>query len=140
MTSRRAIWISFAFSLVLMFVGTWSSALWDADEPRFSEATRVMLATGDYVVPRLNGEFRFDKPVLFYWVQAIGYLLFGIGEVGARLPSVLGLALAAALTARIGSRAFGPKAATQTGGCGFCSGLGTTLRHGIEKYSPSYPG
>jgi hypothetical protein len=26
--------------------------------------------------------------------------------------------------------------ATQSGGCGFCTGLGTTLRTGIEKYLP----
>ena len=30
--------------------------------------------------------------------------------------------------------------ATQTGGCGFCNGFGTTLRQGMEKYSPSKPG
>ncbi len=26
--------------------------------------------------------------------------------------------------------------ATQTGGCGFCTGFGTTLRQGISKYLP----
>ena len=30
--------------------------------------------------------------------------------------------------------------ATHSGGCGFCTGLGTTLRQGIEKYLPSKPG
>ena len=30
--------------------------------------------------------------------------------------------------------------ATHSGGCGFCTGFGTTLRQGIEKYSPSKPG
>ena len=30
--------------------------------------------------------------------------------------------------------------AIQMGGCGFCTGLGTTLRHGMEKYAPSKPG
>ena len=29
--------------------------------------------------------------------------------------------------------------ATHSGGWGFCAGLGTTLRHGMEKYSPSIP-
>ena len=28
------------------------------------------------------------------------------------------------------------EAATQIGGWGFCTGLGTTLRHGMEKYLP----
>ena len=30
--------------------------------------------------------------------------------------------------------------ATQSGGCGFCTGFGTTLRTGIEKYLPWKPG
>ena len=30
--------------------------------------------------------------------------------------------------------------ATQSGGCGVCTGLGTTLRTGMEKYFPSWPG
>ena len=30
--------------------------------------------------------------------------------------------------------------ATQIGGCGFCSGLGTTLRTGMEKNLPLKPG
>ncbi len=30
--------------------------------------------------------------------------------------------------------------ATQSGGCGFCTGFGTTLRQGMEKNSPSKPG
>jgi hypothetical protein len=30
--------------------------------------------------------------------------------------------------------------ATQRGGCGFCTGLGSTLRVGIEKYFPWNPG
>ena len=29
--------------------------------------------------------------------------------------------------------------ATQSGGCGFCSGLGTTLRGGMESPGPSWP-
>ena len=30
--------------------------------------------------------------------------------------------------------------ATQSGGCGRCTGFGTTFRGGIEKYFPSKPG
>ena len=30
--------------------------------------------------------------------------------------------------------------AIHNGGCGFCSGLGSTLRHGMEKFSLSWPG
>ena len=54
-----------------------------------------MVATGDYVSPRLGGCFWFEKPVLQYWMSAAAYHLFGVNEFAARAPS----ALAATLTA-----------------------------------------
>ncbi len=63
--------------------------LFDLDEGAFSEATREMLQRGDYVTTWLNGEPRFDKPILTYWLQAASVSLFGIGEFAFRLPSAL---------------------------------------------------
>ncbi|MES2759750.1 MAG: glycosyltransferase family 39 protein [Pseudomonadota bacterium] len=63
--------------------------LFDVDEGAFSESTREMLARGDYVTTWLNGEPRFDKPILTYWLQALSVLLFGAGEFSFRLPSAL---------------------------------------------------
>jgi 4-amino-4-deoxy-L-arabinose transferase-like glycosyltransferase len=63
--------------------------LFDLDEGAFSEATREMLARGDYVTTYLNGDLRFDKPILIYWLQAASVSLFGIKEFAFRLPSAL---------------------------------------------------
>jgi len=63
--------------------------LFDVDEPRYAETARFMVASGDYIVPRFNGAYRFEKPVLTYWLIAAGYRLFGVGEWAARLPSAL---------------------------------------------------
>jgi 4-amino-4-deoxy-L-arabinose transferase-like glycosyltransferase len=63
--------------------------LFDVDEGAFSEATREMLARGDYVTTWLNGELRFDKPILIYWLQAASVALFGVDEFAFRLPSAL---------------------------------------------------
>lgn len=75
--------------LMSFFAGLGSVPLFDLDEGAFSEATREMLLRGDYISTFLNGEPRYDKPVLIYWFQAVSVLTFGVGEFAFRLPSAL---------------------------------------------------
>jgi 4-amino-4-deoxy-L-arabinose transferase-like glycosyltransferase len=72
-----------------LFHGLGSVPLFDVDEGAFGEATREMLARGDYVSTWLNGQPRFDKPILTYWLQAASVRLFGLDEFALRLPSAL---------------------------------------------------
>jgi 4-amino-4-deoxy-L-arabinose transferase len=65
------------------------------DEARYAEIPREMIASGDWIVPRLNGLPYFEKPVLGYWLNALSILLFGENAFAIRFPS----ALAAGLTA-----------------------------------------
>jgi 4-amino-4-deoxy-L-arabinose transferase-like glycosyltransferase len=65
------------------------------DEPRYAWIARAMATTGDWVTPRLYGQPWFEKPVLFYWLAAIGFKLDLPQEWAARLPSAVA-ALAAA--------------------------------------------
>jgi 4-amino-4-deoxy-L-arabinose transferase-like glycosyltransferase len=78
--------------LVALFFRLDAAPLFDVDEGAFSEATREMLARGDYVSTWLNGQPRFDKPILVYWLQALSVTLFGAGEFAFRLPSALAAA------------------------------------------------
>ncbi|NBD31847.1 MAG: glycosyltransferase [Cyanobacteria bacterium] len=66
-----------------------SIGLIDETEPLFAEAARQMVETGNWVTPYFNGETRFDKPPLIYWLMAIGYQIFGVNEWAVRLPSAL---------------------------------------------------
>lgn len=66
-----------------------ATPLFDLDEGAFSAATREMLQRGDYITTFLNGEPRFDKPILIYWLQAISVSAFGLQEWALRLPSAL---------------------------------------------------
>jgi 4-amino-4-deoxy-L-arabinose transferase-like glycosyltransferase len=67
------------------------------DEPRYAWIARAMAETGDWVTPRLYGQPWFEKPILYYWAAAVGFLLHLPAEWAARLPSACA-ALAAALT------------------------------------------
>jgi len=67
--------------------GLGTLTLVDRDEPRFAEAARLMLASGDYFIPRFNDEVRYDKPPLTYWLMTLGYRAFGVNELGARAAS-----------------------------------------------------
>ncbi|NTU52629.1 MAG: glycosyltransferase family 39 protein [Chlorobiaceae bacterium] len=78
------------------FAGLGSGPLFDVDEGAFSEATREMLVSGNYLTTWLNGELRFDKPILIYWLQLLSVKSFGISEFAFRLPSALAAACWAA--------------------------------------------
>ncbi len=71
------------------FVGLGAVPLFDKDEGAFTEATRYMLASGNYVMTYLNGEPRYDKPILIYWLQALSAKAFGLNEFALRLPSAI---------------------------------------------------
>lgn len=63
--------------------------LFDLDEGAFSAATWEMLQRHDFITTYLNGELRFDKPILIYWLQAASVSLFGLTEWALRLPSAI---------------------------------------------------
>jgi 4-amino-4-deoxy-L-arabinose transferase-like glycosyltransferase len=89
--------ILFAGFLALYWLGNGSHGLWDEDEPRYAQATREMLASGNFISPTFNGQDRFQKPVLIYWLMMIPMGLFGENEFTARAVSGVSGALAMAL-------------------------------------------
>ena len=65
----------------------------DPDEGRYAEIPREMVATGDWLTPRLDGLKYFEKPPLQYWATAVAYSVFGLSEWTSRIWTV-GLAFA----------------------------------------------
>lgn len=80
------------------------------DEGRYVEIPREMVTTGDYVTPRLNGVKYFEKPPLFYWIQAANIRLFGLHEWSMRLGCLLFGVLGCLATYLFGRRFYGAKA------------------------------
>lgn len=97
-THTRAL-LALAFIAFCFFApGQISLQPMDRDEPRFAQASKQMLETGDFVDIRFQDEARHKKPVGIYWLQAsavrVGQAL-GIEDplrviALYRLPSLLG--------------------------------------------------
>ncbi len=81
-----AVWLAFFWQLGAV-------PLYDLDEGAFTEATREMLASGNFITPHRDGEPRYDKPVLIYWLQAVSVSWLGLNELALRLPSAIAATL-----------------------------------------------
>lgn len=76
--------------LALYGVGHGRYGLFDVDEAIFTEASREMVADGTWSMPSYNGEPRYHKPPLIYWLQAAGMEKLGPDSLwAARLPSAV---------------------------------------------------
>jgi 4-amino-4-deoxy-L-arabinose transferase-like glycosyltransferase len=71
------------------FVGLGRPALTDSDEAFYAESAREMVERSDWLTPYYNGEPRFDKPVLYYWLVAASYVATGTSPGAARFPAAL---------------------------------------------------
>ena len=109
---RRLIgWLVFLLPPISFLAFLGSYPLFDVDEGAFSEATREMFERGDFLSTYLDGDHRFDKPILIYWLQALAFMVLGPSEWAFRLPSALaGIAWSYAVW-QFARERFGPQSA-----------------------------
>jgi 4-amino-4-deoxy-L-arabinose transferase-like glycosyltransferase len=93
--------------MALWFLPLQTYRLFNPDEGRYAEIPREMVASGDWVTPRLDALKYFEKPPLQYWTTAVAYQAFGDHEWTARLWVALSGFLGLLLTAWIGTRLYG---------------------------------
>ncbi|CAN1519910.1 ArnT 4-amino-4-deoxy-L-arabinose transferase and related glycosyltransferases of PMT family [Rhabdaerophilaceae bacterium] len=102
----RAVMVLAIISLCFFLPGQMSLQPMDRDEPRFAQASKQMLETGDYIDIRFQAEARHKKPVGIYWLQAGSVSLgksLGVADAERqiwlyRLPSLLGAVAMVLLT------------------------------------------
>jgi 4-amino-4-deoxy-L-arabinose transferase-like glycosyltransferase len=95
--------VMFVFPLCLRF------PLLDPDEGLHASIAQEMVERGDWLTPRFLGEPFFDKPILYFWIQAVSLRLFGFNETAVRLPGLMFGLLGAVTTGLLAWRMFGRK-------------------------------
>ena len=131
----RALAVLLLFGLVLYLPGIATLHPMDRDEPRFAQASKQMIETGDLVDIRFQEEARHKKPVGIYWFQvAVVKTAAALGVPDAihtialyRIPSFLGALAAMLLTYLTGLRLMGARAAFLAAAL-----FGATILIGVE--------
>jgi 4-amino-4-deoxy-L-arabinose transferase-like glycosyltransferase len=92
-------WLLLAgFCGFLFFFGLAYFGLIGADEPRYAQVAREMLARHDWITPTLGGKPWLEKPPLYYWQAILAYSIFGVSDWAARLPSAIDATLMVVVT------------------------------------------
>jgi 4-amino-4-deoxy-L-arabinose transferase-like glycosyltransferase len=90
-TDRPPVTLLVLLCSLLFFFNLGGRDLWAPDEGEYAQISQEMLETGDWVIPRMNGQPTAQKPPLFNWAVAVISLPVGrVTEFTARLPSALG--------------------------------------------------
>jgi 4-amino-4-deoxy-L-arabinose transferase-like glycosyltransferase len=90
--------------LFLPFLG--NVHLFDWDEINFAESSREMIMSGDYFRVQINYQPFWEKPPLFFWLQALSMQLFGVNEYAARFPNAVIGILTLLVIFKIGTKEF----------------------------------
>jgi 4-amino-4-deoxy-L-arabinose transferase-like glycosyltransferase len=115
---------------VIVFFGCIISppGLMDDVDAVHGQMARNMVQSGDWVIAHLDGVPYMEKAPLPYWLIAICYLLMGVHDWVARIPTALAAVLLCFVTARYGAWAFGRRA-------GFYAGLALATSIGLFLFT-----
>ena len=107
--SKYHLWLLIGLAVLFFFPFLGYVHLFDWDEINFAESAREMLVTGDYYRVRINYDPFWEKPPLFFWLQALSMKLFGVNEFAARFPNALFGVLTVSTLYLIGKKLFSSK-------------------------------
>lgn len=87
-TTRYSIFWFFAW-LTIIAVSMWVRPLMPIDETRYAAVAWNMWLTHDFLVPHFLGHPYAQKPPLLFWLIDLGWYVFGVNDVWARLVPAL---------------------------------------------------
>jgi len=90
--------------VVLYLLGLGVRPLFIPDEVRYGEIAREMLASGNWIVPRLNGLLYFEKPPFGHWLNAASLFVFGDNPYAVRFATAVATAASALTVFLLGRR------------------------------------
>jgi 4-amino-4-deoxy-L-arabinose transferase-like glycosyltransferase len=131
----RAVAVLAVVSLASFLPGLFQIPPVDRDEPRFAQATKQMIETGDFVDIRFQDETRYKKPAGIYWLQATAVEMadaVGVPRAATnigiyRIPSLIG-AIGAVLVTYWAALAFVSRRAAVMAG----AMMATSILLGVE--------
>ena len=87
---RWPLGLALALALVILLAGQALTPPATIREVRIFKIVDAMLESGDYLLPRLEGKLKLNKPPLYYWAAAGAAKITGAGErIAYRVPSAL---------------------------------------------------
>lgn len=86
---NKSLWYLGVSCFLLFFIGLDSFPSIDPAEAYYVEAAREMVELGNYIVPHLNYQVYFSKPIITFWLIAAAYKILGVSELASRLPFAL---------------------------------------------------
>jgi 4-amino-4-deoxy-L-arabinose transferase-like glycosyltransferase len=109
--TTRLSWLVLGFIAAVYIAACCAPVIFDDNEGLYAGAVREMHASGDWLMPTVNGFPRVQKPPLVYWTMLVSTSLLGENEFALRLPNALaavGWIFATYLiTRRLGGERFG---------------------------------
>ncbi len=99
-------------ALSLYLVNAQRMVLMDPDEARCALIAQEMVKSGNWLFPisPLTDQPYFDKPILYFWLLASAFKVFGVNELAARLVSAIGAAFLVGTVDQLGRLLFGHRA------------------------------
>lgn len=112
---RKSLAILTAVGCFLFFLANGNIPMTDPVESNYAQTAKEMLLSGDYVSPRIFGNFWYDKPAFFYWELIAAFKVFGMNDFAARFfPAVFGI-LGLWMTYFFARKLYGSKSALMSG-------------------------
>lgn len=108
-TDSRFLWsFSIGLAVLVYFVGMLVTTM-EIDGAVYAEISREMARNGNFLELFLKGQDWLDKPHFQFWITAISFKLFGVGNFSYKLPAVLFMLLGAYYTFLFGKKFYSEK-------------------------------
>lgn len=85
--NKQAPFLLFIVCLALYFFRLGNFGILEGGESYYPAACREMVQAREWIVPQLNYQIYFSKPIMTFWLINSAYVLFGVNELAGRLWS-----------------------------------------------------
>ncbi len=108
-TNSRFLWtFTIGLALLVYFVGMLVTTM-EIDGAVYAEISREMYRNGNFLELYLKGQDWLDKPHFQFWITALSFKLFGVGNFSYKLPAVIFMLLGAYYTYLFGKKFYSRK-------------------------------